>query len=146
MTHASRNTTTGLKFEKKIKIKGQGIDLSQTKLYKYLKEKEIDWTKIISRQIRPDEAYFDPETKILSVYEKKFQKTEGSADEKPQTCAFKIFEFRKIGKAIGAEEVTYTYIFNDWFKNPKYKDMLDYIKTVDGCDYIFMGDEVNVIK
>lgn len=146
MTHASRNTTTGLKFEKKIKIKGQGIDLSQTKLYKYLKEKEIDWTKIISRQIRPDEAYFDPETKILSVYEKKFQKTEGSADEKPQTCAFKIFEFRKIGKAIGAEEVTYTYIFNDWFKNPKYKDMLDYIKTVDGCDYIFMGDEVNAVK
>ena len=146
MTHASRNTTTGLKFEKKIKIKGQGIDLSQTKLYKYLKEKEIDWTKIISRQIRPDEAYFNPETKILSVYEKKFQKTEGSADEKPQTCAFKIFEFRKIGKAIGAEEVTYTYIFNDWFKNPKYKDMLDYIKTVDGCDYIFMGDEVNAIK
>lgn len=146
MTHASRNTTTGLEFEKKIKIKGQGIDLSQTKLYKYLKEKEIDWTKIISRQIRPDEAYFNPETKILYVYEKKFQKTEGSADEKPQTCAFKIFEFRKIGKAIGAEKVTYTYIFNEWFKNPKYKDMLDYIKTVDGCDYIFMGDEVNAIK
>lgn len=146
MTHASRNTTTGLKFEKKIKIKGQGIDLSQTKLYKYLKEKEIDWTKIISRQIRPDEAYFNPETKILSVYEKKFQETEGSADEKPQTCAFKIFEFKKIGKAIGAEKVTYTYVFNEWFKNPKYKDMLDYIKTVDGCDYVFIGDEINAIK
>lgn len=146
MTHASRDTTTGLDFEKKIKIKEQGIDLSQTKLYKYLKENGIDWTKIISRQIRPDEAYFNPETKILSVYEKKFQKTEGSADEKPQTCAFKIFEFKKIGEAIGAEKVTYTYIFNDWFKKSKYKDMLNYIKTVNGCDYIFIGDEVNAIE
>lgn len=73
------------------------------------------------------------------MYEKKFQKTEGSADEKPQTCAFKIWEFRKIGKALGIkpENVTYTYIFNDWFKQDKYADMRQYIKSVDGCDYIF---------
>lgn len=141
MTYASRDTSTGLDFEKKIRINKRGIDLSQTKLYKFLKEKGIDWTKIISRQIRPDEAYFDPTTKTFSVYEKKFQKTEGSADEKPQTCAFKIFEFRKIGEAIGAEKVSYTYVFNEWFKKPKYKDMLDYIKSVEGCDYFFTEGE-----
>ena len=37
MTHASRDTSTGLDFEKKIRINKQGIDLSQTKLYKFLK-------------------------------------------------------------------------------------------------------------
>ena len=39
MTHASRDASTGLDFEKKIRINKQGIDLSQTKLYKFLKEK-----------------------------------------------------------------------------------------------------------
>lgn len=71
---------------------------------------------------------------------KKFQQTAGSADEKPQTCAFKIAQFRKIGAAFGAEKVFYTYIFNDWFKRPEYKDMLEYIKSVPGCDYIFAKD------
>ena len=66
------------------------------------------------------------------------QQVAGSTDEKPQTCAFKIHQFKKIGAAIGANKVTYTYIFNDWFKKPEYRDMLEYIKSVDGCDYIFM--------
>lgn len=68
---------------------------------------------------------------------KKFQQTAGSADEKPQTCAFKVWEYRKIAAALGLKEVTYTYIFNEWFKKPEYKDMLEYIKSVDGCDYFF---------
>jgi hypothetical protein len=71
------------------------------------------------------------------VYEKKFQQAAGSADEKPQTCAFKILQYKKIATALGLKDVTYTYIFNDWFKKPEYKDMLDYIKSVDGCDYFF---------
>ena len=76
----------------------------------------------------------------IPVFEKKFQQSEGSADEKPQTCAFKIWEFSKIGKALGAEKVTYTYILSSWFAHPKYKDMLAYIKTVPGCDYILKED------
>ena len=141
-THASRNTTTGLKFEEKVHIDTTGIDLTKNKLYNYLKENNIRWEDIISRKLLPDEAYYDPDTKELKIYEKKFQQTEGSADEKPQTCGFKISQFRKIGAAIGAENITYTYIFNDWFKHPRYKDMLDYIKSVDGCDYMF-AEEVN---
>ena len=145
MTNASRDTTTGLLFEKRITLNKQGINLTKHNLYKYLSSKNIDYTTIISKKLLPDEAYFDEETKTLSIYEKKFQQTAGSADEKPQTCAFKIFQFRKIGAVIGAEKVTYTYIFNDWFKQTQYKDMLDYIKSVDGCDYLF-EEEVNGIK
>lgn len=133
----SRDTTTGLKFEEKVKIQSEGINLSKHNLYTYLEKQGIDYRDIISRKILPDECYLVDDS--LRVYEKKFQQTGGSADEKPQTCGFKIQQFRKIGAALGIkpEDVSYTYVFNDWFQKPEYKDMLDYIKTVDGCDYFF---------
>ena len=137
MTHASRDTTTGMTFENKIQLHKNGINLTKYNLYRYLKECGIDYTKIISKKLLPDEAYFDIESKEFSIYEKKYQQTPGSADEKPQTCAFKIWEYNKIGKVIGAEKITYTYIFNDWFKKPEYKDMLEYIRSVPQCDYCF---------
>lgn len=133
----SRDTTTGLKFEEKVQIQSDGINLSKHKLYAYLEKQGIDYRDIISRKILPDECYLVNDS--LRVYEKKFQQTGGSADEKPQTCGFKIQQFRKIGAALGIkpEDVSYTYVFNDWFQKPEYKDMLDYIKSVDGCDYFF---------
>ena len=136
-TYASRDTSTGLKFEELVSAKGKGIDLSKHNLYRFLKSKDIDWTDFLSRKLLPDEAYWDETTQTLSIFEKKYQENEGSADEKPQTCGFKILQFKKIGKALGAKKVSYTYIFNDWFKHPRYKDMLDYINSVDGCGYIF---------
>lgn len=132
------NTITGLEYESRVHIYKDGIDLTKYKLYDYLKSLKIDYTKIISKKLLPDEAYFNPETKELFIYEKKFQSVSGSVDEKPQTCGFKIYQYRKIGAAIGATKVTYTYIFNDWFKKSEYKDMLEYIKSIEGCDYIFM--------
>ena len=131
------NTLTGAIFEKQVQINQRGINLTKHNLYRYLKENGIDYTTIISKKLLPDEAYFNPNTKEFSIYEKKFQSVAGSVDEKPQTCGFKIHQFRKIGVAIGASKTTYTYIFNDWFKKPEYKDMLNYIKSIDGCDYIF---------
>lgn len=141
MTHATRNTTTGNIFEQKISMKRAGIDLTKHKLYKYLANQGIDYTKIISKKLLPDEAYFDTFTGEFYIYEKKFQQTPGSADEKPQTCAFKIWDFNKIGEAIGAKKVSYTYILNSWFSKPEYKDMLEYIRSVKGCDYIIVGDD-----
>ena len=32
--------------------------------------------------------------------------------------------------------VEYVYILNDWFNDPVYRDVLDYIKSV-GCHYFF---------
>lgn len=140
MTHASRDTTTGLLFEEKVKLQAEGIDVTKHKLYQYLSEKGIDYKSLISTKLLPDEAYIDEANSCLRVYEKKFQQTAGSADEKPQTCAFKIFQYKKIAAALGLKNTTYTYIFNDWFKKPKYSDMLDYIKSVEGCDYFFWED------
>lgn len=140
MTHASRDTTTGLRFEDIIHLNLAGINLSKHNLYKYLKERNIDWKSLVSKKLLPDEAYFNLETKTLSIFEKKFQQVAGSADEKPQTCAFKIWQFQKIGKAIGAEKITYTYIFNSWFKKPEYRDMLEYIDSVPNCSYQFVEE------
>lgn len=142
--NATRDTSTGLNFEKKVILNKEGINLSKNNLYKFLKNKGIEWNKIISRKLLPDEAYYNEETKHFDIYEKKFQKTEGSADEKPQTCGFKICEFSKIGHAIGAENITYTYILSNWFKQEKYKDMLAYISSVEGCGYLF-EDEIKQI-
>ena len=139
-THASRDTTTGLEFEKRVSCVTDGIDLTKYKLYKFLDSQKINWTELLSRRLLPDEAYWNPITKTLSIYEKKFQHTEGSADEKPQTCGFKIWEFNKIGKALGATKVTYTYYLSEWFKQPKYKDMLEYINTIPGCSYKFVEE------
>jgi len=137
----SRDTTTGLRFEEKISINMDGIDLTKHKLYQYLKSKGINYKEIISKKLLPDECYLV--NNHLYVYEKKFQCSAGSADEKPQTCGFKIQQFRKIAKAMGVEEVSYTYIFNDWFKKPEYKDMLEYIRSIDGCDYKFEEEIIN---
>lgn len=140
MTHASRDTTTGAKFEEKVHIDTTGVDVSKHKLYKYLEQHGIKWQDIISKKLLPDEAYYDEEEKELKIYEKKFQQTAGSADEKPQTCGFKIHQFRKLGEAMGAEYVTYTYLLSPWFAKPEYKDMLSYIRNVDGCDYMIVND------
>ena len=141
MTHASRDTTTGALFEARTRGIAPGIEISKYELYRFLDKRGIKWQELLSRKLLPDEAYWDEETKTFSIFEKKTQQSEGSADEKPQTCAFKIWEFSKIGKALGAKKITYTYILSSWFSKPKYKDMLEYIKTVPGCDYILMEEE-----
>ena len=140
-TNASRNTTTGLRFEDRVCGKNtNGINLSKGDLYKYMKSKGLNWENYLSRKLLPDEAYLDYENDELRVYEKKYQHCDGSADEKPQTCGFKVHQFTKLANALGVSRATYTYIFNKWFEQSKYKDMLDYIKSVDGCDYYFSDE------
>ena len=70
MTHASRDTSTGLKFEEKVQTNTNGINLTKHNLYKYLKENHIDWEKLISKKLLPDEAYFNPITKEFIIYAK----------------------------------------------------------------------------
>ena len=135
-THASRNTTTGLMFEEKVKMEENGIDISKHNLYRFLKERKVDWQNYISKKLLPDEAYYDEINNRVIIYEKKYQQTAGSADEKPQTCAFKIYEFRKLFSSLNITDVSYIYIFNEWFKKPEYRDVLQYIRDV-GCEYYF---------
>ncbi len=151
------NTQTGLKFERKIdiltllsKTKGYTVQHGNTilfngkevaksyrknGLYKYLESQKVDYKKIISKKLLPDEALYVIVNNTLFIIEMKFQKVAGSVDEKLQTCDFKKKQYKKLMSALNIE-VEYIYILSDWFKHPAYKDTLDYIISV-GCQYYF---------
>jgi hypothetical protein len=104
-------------------------------LYKYLKSEGVDYKKIVSRILLPDEALYVIVNNTLFVIEMKYQEGAGSVDEKLQTCDFKKKQYKKLMATLNIE-VEYMYILNDWFKNPTYKDTLDYVISV-GCQYYF---------
>jgi hypothetical protein len=86
------------------------------KLYKNLLEpNKIDYSKIISKKLLPDDAILILKDKILYIVEIKFQEVAGSVDEKLQTCDFKNKEYRKLLAPLNIS-VKYVYILNNWFK------------------------------
>lgn len=150
------NTKTGLLFEKRVNIlsllkskegyniRGNSIfyngkevakSFKKGALYEYLKSKGIDYKKYISKKLLPDEAIYVIINNTLFIIEIKFQKVVGSVDEKLQTCDFKRKQYAKLMAPLNIE-VEYIYILSDWFRNPVYKDVLDYIISV-GCQYYF---------
>lgn len=151
------NTKTGLYFEgeadfltfikkqKNYSVKGNTIFYNGGKvalsfkkygLYRYLEENKIDYKKFISKRLLPDDAIFVIANNTLFIIEIKFQEVAGSTDEKLQTCDFKIKQYRKLLSQLNID-VQYIYILNDWFRKPEYKDVLDYIISIDGCSYHF---------
>lgn len=116
-----------------------GVLCGKHDLYKFLKEKGLkNYKEIISKKLLPDEAFFNYDSKILYIIEKKFQSIGGSADEKLETCDFKRKQYLKLIKNSNEEieDVEYIYVLNDWFKKDKYKDTLEYIEDT-GCSYYF---------
>lgn len=103
--------------------------------YKYLKEVGVDWTKIISKKLLPDDNIYVIANNTLFIIECKYQQVDGSVDEKLQTCDFKKKQYQKLMAPLNID-VEYIYLLSDWFKNPKYKDVLDYIISVN-CHYYF---------
>lgn len=155
------NTQTGIHFEnktdlltflnekvdgysvKKVKIgadilyKGKVVAQSFRKhqLYKFLDSRGIDWTKHLSKKLLPDDAIYVIKENTLFIIEVKYQQVEGSVDEKLQTCDFKLKQYKKLFSELNYE-VKYIYVLSDWFKHEKYKDVLDYIISVN-CKYYF---------
>lgn len=152
------NTQTGMKFEKDtdlkealqskkgISVKGNivlnnslviGYILQKHDLYKHFLEKNnVDWPRIVSKKLLPDEAYYSIASKKLIIIEKKFQQVAGSVDEKLQTCGFKKRQYEKLCAPLKDVTVEYVYVLNDWFKDKTYKDVLEYISEVE-CRYYF---------
>ena len=101
----------------------------------FLKELNINWKNYLSKKLLPDDCIFVLLNNMLYIIECKFQSVEGSVDEKLQTCDFKKKQYKKL-MASANIDVQYTYLLGEWFKNQKYKDVLDYIISV-GCEYYF---------
>ncbi len=103
--------------------------------YAFLEEEGIDWKSKISKKLLPDDALLVFVRETLFIIEVKYQQVEGSVDEKLQTCDFKRKQLLKLVTPLGLR-VEYVYVLSDWFKKPKYKDVLDYIQSVN-CHYKF---------
>ncbi|MCX7862494.1 MAG: hypothetical protein N2449_05820 [Bacteroidales bacterium] len=83
----------------------------------------------------PDDAILVIIRETLFIIEVKYQQVPGSVDEKLQTCDFKRKQYLKLVTPLGYR-VEYVYVLNDWFKKPEYKDVLNYIQSVN-CHYKF---------
>ncbi len=150
------NTKTGLIFEGKVdlssflgrqkgyEVKGDTVFFKgelvarvfkKQGFYRFLNELGIDWKKIISKQLLPDDSIYVIIKNTMYIIECKFQKVPGSVDEKLQTCDFKKKQYQKL-LAQANIDVEYVYLLSNWFKDPRYKDVLDYIHSV-RCQYYF---------
>ena len=103
--------------------------------YRFLEENGVDWKQIISSQLFPDNCIYVIVNNTLFIIEVKNQNVRGSVDEKLQTCDFKKKQYTKLLSQLNIE-VEYVYILSRWFKKPKYKDVLDYIISVN-CHFYF---------
>jgi len=101
----------------------------------FLKRLGIDWTKLISKRLLPDDSIFVLLNNTLFIIECKHQEVAGSVDEKLQTCDFKKKQYKKL-MAPANIDVEYIYLLDDWFRKEEYMDVLNYIHSV-GCDYYF---------
>jgi len=122
-----------------------GIIFSKNSFYKDILEKNnIDWKKISSKKILPDDGIYLKSKKKIIIIEKKFQKVEGSVDEKLQTCDFKLKKYKKLCASLKNINVEYIYVLNEWFKKEKYNEVLLYIESV-GCKYYFKQIPMSII-
>lgn len=103
--------------------------------YKFLSESKVDWKPLLSSKLVPDDALLVIVRETLFIIEVKYQQGQGSVDEKLQTCDFKRKKYLKLVSPLGLK-MEYVYVLSDWFKQPRYKDVLDYIHSVN-CHYKF---------
>jgi hypothetical protein len=156
------NTLTGLNFEREVDFQellatkpgyelktipdkaGRGVFFKgklvarcfrKSEFYKFLDEEGVNWKPLLSKRLLPDDALLVIVRETLFIIEVKYQQVEGSVDEKLQTCDFKRKQYLKLVVGLGLK-VEYVYVLNDWFKDPRYKDVLDYINSVN-CHYKF---------
>ena len=151
----ANTNVTGLEFERvtsledalkaanfeveKFQVSSEGVYvgelLGKSRLYKFLEAKDVDWRSRVSSKLLPDEALYALNSKKLTVIEKKWQEVSGSVDEKLQTCGFKMRQYRNLVDGLGIK-VQFVYLLNDWFTQPRYSDVLAYIRE-SGADYHF---------
>lgn len=101
----------------------------------FLETRGIDWRQHSSKWLLPDNAIYVIVNNTMFILEVKTQHTVGSVDEKLQTYDYKKKQYQKLLFQLNME-VEYIYILDEWFRQPKYKDVLDYVISV-GCQYCF---------
>ena len=102
---------------------------------KLLEPNKVDYSKILSRKLLPDDAILSTKDRILYLVERKSQEDVRFVYEDLQACNFRNQQYRKLFAPLGIA-IRYIYILSDYFKKKEYKDVLEYVKSV-GCYYFF---------
>lgn len=102
--------------------------------YRFLESIDVDWRSILSKQLLPDDSIYVIINNTMFIIECKFQQVAGSVDEKLQTCDFKKKQYQKLLYRANIE-VEYIYLLSDWFRDPRYQDVLDCIVSVNCYHY-----------
>lgn len=121
-----------------------GWSVPQNQIYsQFLRPQGIHYQNYNSKGWRPDECFINQQNQTVYIIEKKFQNSSGSVDEKLASCHFKMLEYKKLFEPLGYN-VEFIYIFNDWFKQDQYKDVLEYIREM-GCYYFYNSLPLTVL-
>ena len=163
-TGGALTNVTGLKFEREtdiseafqaagLKVAGDNVFdgehlicilMRKRALYRYLQTQDVDWQDYISSSMEPDECLYFPKSNHFLIIEKKWQEVAGSVDEKLAACDFKLKRYLRLFKPLEAS-CSMIYLLNDWFKHPRYKDVLDYM-TASNCEVYFQEIPSSVLK
>lgn len=103
--------------------------------YEFLAESKIDWRQVLSKKLLPDDAPLVIIREILFIIEVRCRQVAEYVYRKIQTCDFKRKQYLKLVAPLGLK-VEYVYVLSNWFKKPEYKDVLNYIHSVN-CHYKF---------
>ncbi|ECQ8105307.1 hypothetical protein ACYYDG_000989 [Campylobacter upsaliensis] len=150
------NTRTGLVFEGKVDLatflsqqSGYIVDsdgrvfyddelvaqiFKKHKFYSFLQDHGLNWRDIISKKLLPDDSIYIIINNTFFIIECKFQQVAGSVDEL-LVCDFNKKQYQKLLSNLNME-VEYVYLLSNWFRKPEYRDVLDYIISVN-CRYYF---------
>lgn len=84
---------------------------------------------VLSKKIHPDAFILTFNPKRLTIFEKKWQQSSGSVDEKIQTAPFKLEMFEKLTRGSGIQ-CQYHYILSDWFQKDEYRNVREYYELL----------------
>jgi len=103
--------------------------------YEFLDESNVDWQQVLPKKSSLHHALIIIVRKTFFIIEDRCQQTAGWVYKKLQACDFKRKQYMKLVSPLGLK-VEYVYVLNDWFKKPEYKDVLNYVQSVN-CHYKF---------
>ena len=93
----------------------------------------INLESIVSKKLLPDSVVVG---NTINIIEHKFQESEGSVDEKLQTCLYKKEYYERLVKD-SKYDVNYIYVLNkNYFDKPKHRDLYNWIEEKN-CKYFF---------
>lgn len=95
----------------------------------FLAESKVNWRQVLSEKLLPDDALLVIVRETLFIIEVKCRQVAEYVYRKLQTCDFKRKQYMKLVAPLGLK-VEYVYVLSNWFKKPEYKDVLNYIHSV----------------